>query len=86
MREAQSMVAGDLSLVLEKLHRQFGVWRLARALAVVAWRSRQPAGAEVPMSGNRIEDLSDRMRQDIGLHHQPDGPVRRGAQSWERWR
>ncbi len=59
MRESQSMVVYSLPEVLDDLYRQFGFWKVSRALVAACMRRAWP--------GNRLSDLTNYMRRDIGV-------------------
>jgi len=86
MREMQSMIAGDLPSVLDKLYRQFGVWKMARAVAVAGWRHWRSFGFNNPYAANNLNDLPDRVLRDIGLERRRKQPGLPSAPQWERWR
>ncbi len=84
MSNSQSMVADELSAVLDKLFQQFGSWKVLSALASAVWRSWR--GDHGQWLFNDSADLSDWMRRDIGLDGRSEGRARPGAPEWERWR
>lgn len=59
MREMQSLVAYSLKEAIGELHREFGFWRVARALLAAVCRERRVS--------NRVDGLNSYMRRDIGL-------------------
>ncbi|ATN34628.1 hypothetical protein ACO34A_12540 [Rhizobium sp. ACO-34A] len=59
MREIQSMIANPLAKSVGELHREFGFWRVARALLSAVWQERRIS--------NRVDGLNSHMRRDIGL-------------------
>jgi hypothetical protein len=71
MREAQSLVADTLSATVDELCLKFGVGKTAFALFLAVWRHQQTV--------NHTSQLSNRMRQDIGL---PDGEETSGFPVW----
>ncbi len=44
---------------MNELHREYGFWKLVRAILALGWRERR--------SSNRLDDLDNYMRRDIGL-------------------
>lgn len=86
MREPQLIVADDLSSVLDKLYLQFGVWKMARAIAAAGWRHLRFSGSDRPYVANNLDDLPDRMLRDIGIRNRPGLFNRPAAPQWERWR
>lgn len=81
MREIQLVIADDLPSVLDRLYRQFGVWKMARAIAAASWRHWRSPLAESSFAANHVGDLSERMLSDIGYH--PQRFVRPAARRWE---
>ncbi|MGX5668117.1 DUF1127 domain-containing protein [Rhizobium daejeonense] len=59
MREIQFIVDFSLKEVVGELRREFGFWRVARALLATVWRERRAL--------NRVDGLNNHMRGDIGL-------------------
>jgi uncharacterized protein YjiS (DUF1127 family) len=86
MRELQFMIADDLPSVLDKLYRQFGVWKMARAIAAAGWRHWRSDGANRAYASNKLDELPDRMLHDIGLGRCPKQPGLPSMPQWERWR
>lgn len=84
MSNSQSMVADELSAVLDKLFLQFGSRKMLSALALAVWRNWR--GDQERWLFNDTTDLSDWMRRDIGLDGRSEGLGRPGAPEWERWR
>lgn len=70
MHKNQPVIVNELPAVLEGLCNRFGIWRLAGALLLAAWRRRRQTG------GDDVADLPDRLRRDIGLgpQHRPRRP------------
>lgn len=74
MREIQSLVAYPLARTVGELRREFGFWRVARALLATVWRERR--------ASNRVDGLNNHMRRDIGL---PEVEVQRRPISLNPW-
>ncbi len=74
MREIQSLVAYPLAEAMNELHREYGFWKLVRALLALGWRERR--------SSNRLDDLDNYMRRDIGL---PEMEAPRRHASLDPW-
>lgn len=68
MQEKQSMVVDRLSVSIEDLHHNFGVWPVVWALMRAVLRQRR--------SRNSISHLSDRMLLDMGLPERKEIPLR----------
>ncbi len=64
MRQSQSGVDAPLSVLLQDLCDEYGVWRTGRALIAAAWARHR--------CRNDIANLSNRMRRDIGFPELPD--------------
>lgn len=64
MHKEQSIVVDTLTATVDELCQKFGVWAAARTLIYVAWTQRRRS--------NSVDDLSDRMREDIGLDARQD--------------
>jgi len=86
MRELQFIIADDLPSVLDRLYRQYGLWKMVRAIAAAGWRHWRSYRSSRVFIANRLEDLPDRMLHDIGLGRRPKRPGLPSAPQWERWR
>ncbi len=69
MREMHVMVADVLSAEMDALHQRHGPWRLIRALVATLVRR------SMPSAGNRLSDLDNYQRRDIGLPEITNDPV-----------
>lgn len=74
MREIQSLVACSLAKAMGELHREFGFWRVVRALVATVWQERR--------ASNRIDGLDNHMCRNIGL---PEIEVQRRPISLNPW-
>ncbi len=78
MRELQLRVDGlleaRLEAQLEALWQRHGPWAIVKALIGASWRRSQPWGR------NRINDLSNYMRRDIGVAEVVDDNEERALQ------
>lgn len=59
MSENQPLVAYPLSVVIDDLYARFGPWPICRALLAAAWKGTGRS--------NRVADLSNHLRRDVGL-------------------
>jgi hypothetical protein len=59
MRKSQALAVDTLAATVDELCQTFGAWKTTRALMRAVWRHRQTV--------NQTNDLSNRMRRDIGL-------------------
>ncbi len=64
MTHSQFMVAVSLTATVDELYQEFGVWKTARALFLVAWRRRQ--------TYKQVSELSNYQLRDIGLPERED--------------